>query len=115
MKLYLLKMFGISLLLTLGIEWAIAFLWGVRRKKEWLLITLVNIVTNPLAVLSYWLYRIYVAGPSIAVQVVIEIIVVLAEALIYRSFAKEEGWQLKNPVLLAVVSNIISWGVGLLL
>ena len=114
MKLYLLKMFGMSLILTLGIEVVIAFLWGIRRKKEFLLILLVNIVTNPLAVLSYWLYRIYFAGPSIPIQVVIELLVVLTEALIYRSFAKEEDWQLKSPVLLALISNVISWSLGLL-
>ena len=109
---YLLQMFGISLVLTLLIEWLITFLWGLRGKKEFLLVTLVNIVTNPAAVLSYWLYRVYCADTSWGVQIVIEIMVVVVEALIYRSFAREEGFKIKWPVVLAIVANALSWGIG---
>lgn len=111
---YLLQMFGISLLLTLFIEWIIGFLWGLRRKKEFLLVTLVNIVTNPAAVLTYWLYRVYCADVSVAVQIGIEVVVIVVEALIYRSFAKEEDFQIKWPVALSIVANAFSWGVGVL-
>lgn len=110
---YLLQMFGVSLLLTLFIEWFITFLWGLRGKKEFLLVTLVNIVTNPAAVLSYWLYRVYFADASMVVQIGIEIAVVAVEALVYRSFAREEGWKIRWPVALAIVANAVSWGVGI--
>lgn len=111
---YLLQMFGISLLLTLLIEWLITFLWGLRGKKAFLLVTLVNIVTNPAAVLTYWLYRVYFADTSMVVQIGIEILVVTVEALIYRSFARGEGWKIKWPVALAIVANAVSWGAGML-
>lgn len=111
---YLLQMFGISLLLTLLIEWLVAFLWGIRGKKGLLLVTLVNIVTNPAAVLTYWLYRVYCADTSIVVQIGIEIVVVVVEALIYRSFAKEESFRIKRPIALGIVANALSWGVGVL-
>lgn len=111
---YLLQMFGISLLLTLLIEWFVTFCWGLRGKKAFLLVTLVNIVTNPAAVLTYWLYRVYCAGTSMVVQVIIEIVVVVVEALIYRSFAGEKDYKIRRPVVLAVVANAFSWGVGLL-
>ncbi len=114
MGIYLLQMFGISLVLTLLIEWLVAFLWGMRGKKAFLLVTLVNIVTNPLAVLTYWLYRVYCADTSLTVQIVIEIVVVVAEALIYRSFAKEENYRIKWPIALAIVANVLSWGMGML-
>ena len=111
---YLLQMFGISLLLTLLIEWLVAFLWGIRGKKGLLLVTLVNIVTNPAAVLTYWLYRVYCADTSIVVQIGIEIVVVVVEALIYQSFAKEESFRIKWPIALGIVANALSWGVGVL-
>lgn len=111
---YLLQMFGISLLLTLLIEWLVAFLWKIRGKKGFLLVTLVNIVTNPAAVLTYWLYRVYCADTSIVVQIGIEIVVVVVEALIYRSFAKEESFRIKWPIVLSIVANTLSWGVGVL-
>ncbi len=111
MGVYLLKMFSISLLLTLLIECIFAFVWGIRRKKAFLLVTLVNIVTNPAAVLTYWLYGMYCGKALPAVQMGIEIVVVIVEALIYRSFAKEESFGLKRPVWFAVLANGLSWGI----
>ena len=111
MGVYLLKMFGVSLLLTLLIEWIFAFVWGLRRKKAFLLVTLVNIVTNPAAVLTYWLYGMYGGKVLSVVQIGIEIVVVIVEALIFRSFAKEESFGLKRPVLFAVLVNVLSWGI----
>lgn len=99
---YLLEMFGISLLLTLVIELMIALLWGIRSKKQILLVVLVNVLTNPAAVLLCWL------GIP---QLPVELAVVLAEALIYR----DPAWKIPHPVLLAVVCNVISWGTGILI
>lgn len=114
MGVYLLQMFGASLLLTLLIEWFVGFWWGLRSQKTFLLVTLVNIATNPAAVLTYWLYRVYWADSSMVVQIGIEILVVVVEALIYRSFSKEEDYRIKWPVALAIVANVVSWGVGIL-
>ncbi len=111
MGVYLLQMFGISLLLTLLIEWIVTFCWGLRGKKAFWLVTLVNIVTNPAAVLTYWLYRVYCADTSMVVQVIIEIAVVTVEALIYRSFAGEKDYKIRWPIALAIVANSISWGL----
>ena len=111
MGVFLLKMFGISLLLTLVLEWLAAFVWGIWGKKAFLLVTLVNIVTNPAAVLTYWLYGIYLGRALSAVQLVIEIVVVTVEALIYRSFAKEESFGIKRPVWFAILANGLSWGI----
>ncbi len=110
---YLLEMFGVSLLLTLVIEEIIAFLWGFRGKKYFFLVFLVNVVTNPAAVLSYWVNRINGWGNPMTVQIVIEVFVVLAEAWIYSTFSKEEKWNIPHPILLAVISNAVSWGIGL--
>lgn len=49
------------------------------------------------------------------IEVVAEILVIVAEALVYLNFSKEEGWNIKRPALLAVTANVVSWGFGILL
>lgn len=99
---YFLKMFGISLLLTLVIEIVIALIWGMRSKKRILLVILVNVLTNPVAVLLCWL------GIP---QLPVELTVVLTEALVYKAPA----WKIPHPVLFAIVCNTASWGTGILI
>lgn len=116
MTAYLIRMFGVSLALTVVIECAIAFLFRVRGRKEVLLVVLVNLLTNPPAVLCNWLFGLYLPDwPKIPVQLGIETVVILTEALIYRSFAKDDGWAVGRPVLLSVTANGCSWLLGLIL
>lgn len=115
MMIYLLRMFGISLLMTLLVEGLVAFLWGLRGKKSFLLVLLVNVLTNPLAVLVYWLYQVYAGAHSLPVQVIIELAVVIVEAYIYRSFAEDGRFQIPRPIGLAIVANVLSWGIGRIL
>ena len=115
MIIYLLKMFGMSLLLTLLIEGLIAFLCGIRGKKNFLVVLLVNVLTNPVAVLVYWLYQVYAGEHSLPVQILIELAVVTVEAYIYRSFAEDDRFQIPRPIRLAIVANVFSWGIGRLL
>ena len=77
-----------------------------KNKKLLLLVLLVNILTNPAAVLLHWL------GVP---QIPVEIAVVLMEALIYIWFSKDESWTVPHPVGFAVVANSFSWGVGMLI
>ncbi len=115
MMIYLLRMFGISLFLTLLVEGLVAFLWGLRGKKNLLVVLLVNVLTNPLAVLVYWLYQVYAGVHSLPVQVIIELVVVIVEIYIYRSFAEDDRFQIPRPIGLAIVANVLSWGIGRLI
>ena len=45
----------LSLALTLVLEGLFALIWGVRGKGDWLLLLLVNAVTNPIVVSLYGL------------------------------------------------------------
>ncbi len=101
-----------SLLLTLLVEGAVAFLWGLRGRKNLLIVLLVNILTNPVAVLVYWLYQIYAGEHSLPVQILIELVVVTVEAYVYRSFAEDDRFQIPRPIRLAIVANVFSWGMG---
>lgn len=112
---YLVRMFGISLALTMVTELAVAFFFGLRTGKGVLLTVLVNVFTNPPAVLCNWLCRLYLTDyRRIPVQLVIESAVIIVEALIYYNFAKDERWQIKRPVLLSLTANGCSWLLGLL-
>ena len=103
---YLLKVFGISLVLTLALELPLAYLMGLRGRKYVLLAVLVNILTNPAAVLLH-----HLGIP----QIPVELAVVAVEAGVYDSFSKAEGWEIPHPVRLAVVCNLVSWLTGVLI
>ena len=116
MSIYYLKMFVVSLLLTQVIELFILFLLREHNKKNVGLMILANILTNPAAVfLATWCTTFTRGMWQIVIQIPIEILVVLVEAYVYRSFAKCEGWNLKKPIRLAIVANTVSWLVGLIL
>lgn len=94
----MLRTFALSLGLTLLLELPIAYFWGLR-KRELVTVLAANLMTNPLAV------ALHLAGVP---QLPIELGVVLAESWAYRLHFE------KRPVMLAIVSNVLSWGVGVL-
>lgn len=115
MVMYLIRMFGISLMLTIAIELAAALLFGMRMRKNMLLVVLVNVFTNPPAVLCNWLCRLYLPDyHRVAVQLAIEAVVIAAEALIYSVFARDEQWRIRRPVLFSLTANGCSWLLGVL-
>lgn len=93
------EIFALSLGLTLAIELPIAYLWGLRG-RQLLTVLIANVMTNPLAV------ALHLTGLP---QLPIEIGVVLAEGFAYSLHFDRRPW------LLSLVSNAISWGIGLLL
>lgn len=103
---YLLEMFAGSLLLTLILELPIAWCMGLRSRRLLLLVLLVNILTNPAAVLIHWL------GIP---QVPIEAVVIAVEAAVYCYFSHDNKWEIPHPVLLALVANSVSWVLGVLI
>lgn len=102
---FLFDMFGISLGLTLLLEIPVGHLLGMRGGKYRLLMLLVNVLTNPAAVLLCWL------GVS---QLPVEILVAAVEFWVYRWFSREESWRVPNPLKLSLICNGISWTGGLL-
>ena len=93
----MLETFPLSLGLTLLIELPIAYGWGLRRGQ---LVTVfaANLMTNPLAV------ALHLTGIP---QVPIELGVVLAEGFAYSLHFDKRPW------LLALISNAVSWGIGI--
>lgn len=95
----MLQTFALSLGLTLLLELPVAYAWGLRG-RELVTIFAANLMTNPLAV------ALHLSGVP---QLPIELGVVLAEGWAYRLHFE------KRPLLLAIVSNALSWGVGILI
>lgn len=147
---YLFEMFFVSLILTILLELAVVFLctwmcaWEERKdricrsagqrchahllpavcgKRGVLLVVLVNVLTNPPAVLLCWLARLYMPDAAgmkgglllFFCQFMVEAAVVAVEACVYRSFAREPQWGIRRPVLLSFMANLCSWLGGMIL
>lgn len=93
------EIFMLSLGLTLLLELPMAYLWGLRG-RDLITVLAANVMTNPLAV------ALYLCGLP---QVPIELGVVIAEGFAYSLHFEKRPW------LLSLVSNALSWGIGLLL
>jgi len=93
------EIFMLSLGLTLLLELPMAYLWGIRG-RDLITVLAANVMTNPLAVALY-LYGVP--------QLPIELGVVIVEGFAYSLHFEKRPW------LLALVSNALSWGIGLLL
>lgn len=96
----------VSLLLTLLFEGLLALLWGVRSRRDWLLLLLVNVLTNP-AVVS--LHRLW--GGGVPVTAALEAGAVLAEALCYQKWGRET----RPALLFSLCANCFSFFLGLIL
>ena len=140
---YLLKMLAGSLALTLVTELGIAglyFSFGQRKERAYgadgsgrscagepsgqaerrkyrlrllLLVVLVNVLTNPAAVLTCWLGRVYLApGLWLPLELAVEVTVVAVEGCVYLSFGRKPEWRIEHPIGLAVAANAVSWLLG---
>jgi hypothetical protein len=99
--------------LTIIIEGLLAFILGVRKKKDFLNIILVNIVTNPIVVtvpyLVFMLFGFRIYKYSIYI---LEVLAFLIEGLIYY---KVLDYKKINPFIISAILNLSSYGLGLLL
>ncbi len=107
----LLYSLGMSLFLTLVLEWFIGYLCGIRDKMDFVLLTLVNILTNPLVVMSYYLVVHYSHMNRIVIIVVLEVMAILTEGYYYKTYGKT----FSRPLLFALSANSFSFCIGQLL
>ena len=115
MSLVVIQMFVISFVATLVLEALVMVLMSEHSKSNFLLLLLINILTNPMAVYLSYVGKILVDIPEILIQLPIEIGVVLVEAGIYVWFSKDEKWTIKRPIFLGILANIFSWSIGLMM
>ncbi|MEG1166211.1 MAG: hypothetical protein RSC86_07670 [Oscillospiraceae bacterium] len=101
----------ISLALTLALELLFCFFAKIRGLHNYILIVLVNILTNPPVVLTHNLLRRYTGISPIVIVVVLEALVIFGEAVCYKYCSKD----IKRPLLLSLCANAFSYLTGLLL
>ena len=98
------------LILTIIIESAAAFLFGVRNKKDFLNILLINVITNPLVVTTeVAVGMLFGNGTAEIFEYFVEAAVVLTEGLFYRKFLR---YKKINPILLSFILNGLSYLIG---
>ena len=102
----MLRSLAISLALTLILEGLYSLLWRLRERQDWLLLLLVNVVTNPIVVSLY-----HLVSQGWLFVTVLEVGAVAAEWLAYRRWGKET----RPPFLFALCANCFSFFGGLLL
>lgn len=107
---YLTKELIQALVLTEVLELLAAAFFSDRNKRDFLLVFLVNIVTNPLVVyLDYW-FRFRM--PSVVIWIgALEFAVWLSESLIYRKCLTGK----QNPFLYSFVLNAVSYFGGMVI
>jgi len=101
----------VSLVLTVVFELGFFLLAGKRSKKDLLLVVLVNVVTNPVVVLAYWLASFYTDVNHIIVKLPLELFAVLTEGYYYKKY----GEDFRHPYVFSAAANIFSFGTGVLL
>ena len=107
----LLVALGISLALTLVLETAFFLLTGKRNKNDLLLVILVNVITNPIVVLVYWIATRYTGWNTGIVKIPLEVFAILTEGVYYRKY----GRGFRQPYLFSVAANIFSFTAGIII
>ena len=98
------------LLLTIIIELIVALILSVRDKKDIINVILVNVLTNPLVVMTQMiLYIKFGYNVEIIGIVIFEILAFLIEGLIYK---KVLIYDKINPFLLSLLLNASSFFIG---
>ena len=102
---------ALSLLLTLLLEGLFALIWGLRGWREWAVLALVNLLTNPAVVLLYHLSTGLWGMNAVLVTAILECSAVAVEWQCYKRCSR----QLKHPFPFALFANAFSYGIGLII
>ncbi|MCR5465537.1 MAG: hypothetical protein K6F11_01665 [Lachnospiraceae bacterium] len=108
------NLISFNLFLTLIIEVPVAFLLGVRKRKDVETVVFTNAVSNPAVVTVFWiLLRCHIISGIWNIWVLLlEIAAVLGEGSVYRRFLPKGRL---NPFLLSFLANLVSFAVGAVL
>lgn len=108
MELWLIKPMIISLLLTILLEVSFALAVRIRNRSDLLLLCLVNIITNPLVTLCYYLANYYTDWNLIPVTLFLEGVAIMAEGFYFKKYGKT----FRKPFLFSICVNLFSYAAG---
>ena len=102
----------LSLILTVVLELLMSYILGIRSIKDFCVVILVNIYTNPIVV---FLSNIVQLMNNVMLYYcsifILEIGAVVIEALLYKRYLKKT----LNPIRVSIYNNIFSFGMGVIL
>ena len=100
---------GWCLLLTVAVETLFAAILKTRRPRDFLLVVLANVMTNPVLVSVTYLIRVTQGMKAYFIALALfEVAAAFAEALVYRSAMKNKF----NPFLFSLILNAASFSIG---
>ena len=100
-----------SFALTLIIEYIIIKLIFIK-KKVFVPVVLVNVLTNPLVVYVYSIMSVYSFEYKDIILIILELLVVIVEGFIYKYLLEIN---LKKAIIISFVSNTIAYLSGILI
>ena len=106
--------FATTFLLTILIEGVILLLFRINLRENWKAFLITNLITQIL--LTFTVGIALIKGGTIGAYIVqfpVEIVIVIAETLVFRHFFK--GVSGKRKVAYGITANLVSWLVGFLL
>lgn len=107
------QIMAFCLIATIIIECFFAYVLKIRDKKDFFIIILVNILTNPLVTsISMYINLFYGLKAKHLSMIFLEISALIIEAIIYK---KSLNYKKINPYLLSLILNGLSYLFGILL
>lgn len=104
------KIMVICLLITIVIEFIGAYLLRIKDKCDLVIVVLVNILTNPILVVTTNLLYVYFGKSYYYVSLIIlELLVLYIEGYIYKKLLINKNI---NPYLLSLILNMNSYFLG---
>lgn len=110
----LIKLYAECFLLTVWLEWAAVWVWGLRGRREYLLVFAANILTNPAA--EWTNLRLFYSNLPLLSgtdgkplrHLLIELTVFAIEGLWYKRTCRKIG----HPWLFSAAVNLTSYVIG---
>ena len=109
----MIKSLIVSLVLTLIIELTVSIVIGIRKKEDIIVVICANICTNPVVVFTSNCILLLNNMPIYIIAVIIlELIAWTVEFLIFKKYL---DFKKVSPLLISILNNSISFGLGLII
>jgi hypothetical protein len=103
-----------ALILTILIEKTVIFFLGYRNKNTFLVVALVNVITNPIANCIVMANNIFnIIKPNISLVIILEVLIVYIEWKILEYALPNQEKQ--SYLILSIIMNLASFLAGIIL
>lgn len=109
---WILEILAQNLSVVFVTELTLGFLFGARNAKKFITVMLINIITNPAVVLTALSLTLFWRRAEDTGIFILEVIVVFLEGFMFKRFKVFDN---KNPYLISLVLNCVSFITGKLL